>query len=198
MKKKGKIIGVDMDDVLIEFNKHFCLYHNRLYGTTLEKKDIFSFDLTEVWQAPREVIVDRVLNFINSTDHDNALPVAGAIDAIKKLSKDNTLIVVTSRADELKEVTLKWLDTHFTGLFSQVVFTNSFPGNGKKKKKSEACKECSIEIFIDDAPEHIRDISTNGVHSLLLDNPWNQHELPPNVKRVYSWDEIVQYIASDK
>ena len=45
-------------------------------------------------------------------------PPAGALEALTRLSQDrHELVVVTSRQHVIQDVTLEWLDRHYSGLF---------------------------------------------------------------------------------
>jgi hypothetical protein len=51
--------------------------------------------------------------------HDpHRLPLAGAHEALSRLSAArHELVVVTSRQHVIQDVTLEWLDRHYSGLF---------------------------------------------------------------------------------
>ena len=87
------------------------------------------------------------------------------------------------------------INKHFPDLFKEIYFINYFHGAGKKRTKSEVCKELGIEIFIDDSLYHANDISSIGTPVLLLNTPWNQGEVKPPITRVYSWKEIVEKLS---
>jgi len=84
-----KLIGIDLDDVLLDFNTALCEWHNLKYGTSYTRADIFSFDLKDVWKCPQEETNKRIVEFYNSEFHPKALPVPGTVEAIKKLKQNN-------------------------------------------------------------------------------------------------------------
>ena len=45
---KSRIIGVDLDDVLLDFNDTLFAYHNRKYGTKCERKNNTDFYLEKI------------------------------------------------------------------------------------------------------------------------------------------------------
>lgn len=49
-------------------------------------------------------------------------------------------MVVTSRQFVIQKPTLKWLDLHYPGIFSEVHFGNHWALEGKSKPKSEICR----------------------------------------------------------
>ena len=58
--------------------------------------------------------------------------------------------------------------------------------------KSDVCKELGVEVMIEDSLSQAKEIAPCVRKIFLLDCPWNQGDLPMNVARVYSWDEIVE------
>lgn len=187
-------IGFDLDNVLLNLNDALCLYHNTTYGTKYEKEHMTSFELNEVWNCTKEEAIKRVFDFYQSPEHWNALPVNGAIEGIKNLKQYHNLHVITAKPEELKDKTSKWLNKHFPQMFDGIHFTNYYNGNGPKRTKGEVCRELNIEFFVDDFLENVNDVSSLGIPTLLFDAPWNHGEINPPIRRVYSWDEIVEIL----
>lgn len=193
MKRK---IGIDFDDVIFDFNRSYVEHHNKVYGTDMTRDRITDYMMEKVWNIPIEEIMPRIDKFCFSDDHFEVLPVEGSVKAIKELSKNNELIIITSRPDSKKDITLKWLEKNFNGFIGEVCFTNSFGGDvNKKRKKSSVCKELGIDIFIEDAPIYAKDVSDSGIPVLLIDAPWNKNVSGDLIKRVHSWDEIYSLLS---
>ncbi len=76
------VIGLDFDDVLMEFNGALCLFHNAQYGTSLTRADITSHHLKETWGCTQEEVIRRVNEFYRSLEHDLASPVVGAVEVL--------------------------------------------------------------------------------------------------------------------
>lgn len=193
-----KKIGFDLDDVLMDFNNSLCIFHNREYGTTYSRNDIFTFNLEKVWNCGREQAVRRVLDFYDSELHTNILPVIGAVDGILALKDSYDLYIVTAKPEALKDQTYRWLHKHFYHAFKDVYFTNHFLGEGPRRSKGEICRELGIDLFIDDSLENAYSIATVGVPVLLFDTPWNQEDVAPPIHRVKGWEQIVYEITAGK
>jgi uncharacterized HAD superfamily protein len=194
-KENQKVIGFDLDDVLLNFNEALAIYHNRNYGTNYERKDVSSFFLEKTWGCTREEAVNRIMDFYESPEHWGAKPVVGAVEAVRQLAQDHKLYIITSKPETLRERTLEWINTHFPGVFEDIHFTNHFNGDGIRRTKGEVCLELGVEVFVDDAPHYLESIVSHGVPALLFDTPWNQEYMDPKVTRVYSWEEIVEKIS---
>lgn len=194
--KKSKIIGFDLDDIILDFNNSLRGYYNEMYQTDYKREHMTSFYLDKVWGLPQNEMADRIRRFYNHEVHWATPPVPGAVESIKKLSGDHKLIVITAKPETIRQKTEEWLSRHFSNVFESLHFTNHFIGDAAKRKKSEVCLELGVEVFVEDALHNAVDVAGAGIPVLLLDAPWNQGEIPSGVTRVFSWDEIVEKLNS--
>lgn len=193
--QKKRAIGIDLDNVLLDFTATFLNYHNAVFNTNFRREDMFNYQLGEPLGCSEEEAEKRILDFYETDFHWNAFPVGGAPEAIKQLSKNNSLVVVTSKPQRLKEKTLVWISKHYGDVFSEIFFTNQFHGDGAKKTKGEVCGELGVSVFIDDHIECAEDVAREGIKVLLLNEPWNQKDLMPGITRVNSWEDILKELS---
>ncbi|MEX0934903.1 MAG: hypothetical protein WDZ70_01075 [Candidatus Paceibacterota bacterium] len=186
-----RTIGFDLDDVLLNFFEALQIFHNNKYDTNYRREHITSYYIDELWGCEPDEATQRILEFYQSEAHQNAVPVEGSIEAVKKLSSTNELIIITSKPEDLRELTKRWLDEYFPNIFDDIYFTNHFAGSGEKRPKGEMCKQCGVDVFIDDALVHARSVAEIGIPVLLFDTPWNQEKISPPITRVHSWEEAV-------
>ena len=194
------VIAVDFDDVVMNFNFGFMNFHNLRYGTNLTYDRLINYDNWEVvYGSDAKTMVERALEFYHSDEHQLVEPVVGAIEAIKELSKDYSLQIVTSRPERVRGHTTSWLERHFPTLFHDYHFTNIYAATAGSKpiKKAEVCHSIGARALIDDALRHAREVSLAGIPVLLPDRPWNQTETLPNIHRMHSWDDIVNWIRAN-
>ena len=189
----AKMIGVDLDDVLMACNEAICIWHNANHGTSYTKNDVFSYEFNRVWGCTTEEALARVREFFHSEEHFCALPVMGAVSGLRFLGEEN-IHIITARPLTVSGLTTRWLEKHFPDMVGRIHFVGKEEGDcHHQTTKPEICKSLGIEIFVDDALVHARGVAATGIPVLLFDNPWNQvDELPKNVERVYSWDEIIE------
>lgn len=193
IQKKKKVIGIDLDDVLLDFNPALYAWHNALYNTTFKYEDITSYFIEDILQCTRDEVFAKITEFYQTNEHARILPIPGALEAVKNLNQNHTLIVVTSKPDYLRPLTTKWLEKYFPNIFQTIHFTNHFLGDeSNRRTKSEICKELGIEVFIEDGPSHALDVATVCETVFLFNRPWNQVDVAPPIVRVSSWEEIVQ------
>ncbi len=186
-----RTIGVDFDDVLHDFNNSFHAYHNKKYGTSVKRQDMVHYDFEKIWGCTRDEAIAKVHQFYRTSEHDDTMPLEGSQEVIRLLSLKYNLHIITSRLEEIKGLTLAWLERHFSGAFSSVEFTNHYgSSSGAKRTKVAICAQLSVDLMIEDSLEHAHAISACGIPVVLIDCPWNQGALPANVYRVASWKEI--------
>jgi len=137
----------------------------------------------------------RIVDFYHSELHDNTRPMYGAPQSVRELKdREHIVVVITSRPDFIKERTLSWIDRHFEDSFDHICFTNLYLGKSNVKSKAKACQELNVDVFVDDFISYATDVAKNGTRTLLLDAPWNQGELHPNITRVRDWNHILEIL----
>ncbi len=195
----GKIIAVDIDEVLAGFIDYFVEYHNLTYKTSVTKDKVYTFDLEEVFGVTHEEISSRMIAFGEQGHNIKMKPVEGAVEGVDELLKRGyELHLVTSRPGVIEKDTRAWIEIYFKGKFTGLhhAFNQKIHKEGSKKKKWEICKKIGAEILIDDFLANALSCSENGIKVFLMDAPWNQTEhLPENVLRVKSWEEIIKKLT---
>lgn len=193
--KEKRVVGLDFDDVLVDFCPAILEHHNKIYNTSFVKEDARHFHFEEIWNCTREEAVEEIGEFLKDTK--NVLPVSGAIEGVKELARDNDLLIITGRSDTTSLYVEEWVAKHVPGIFKEIIYTNQFRGE-KRMSKAEFCKLHNVAVFIDDFMNTSKDLSSAGVPMLLMDAPWNQGELPNLVTRVKTWNEILQFLSEHK
>jgi uncharacterized HAD superfamily protein len=192
-----RVLGVDFDDVLVKSGEALARFHNKEYGTSYTKKDVTTYDLSDIWKCTPEEARRRIDEFVSSDFHREADAVFGAYDSLKLLSDFYDIAIVTGRRErEHRDRTVEWLTENFLGLYREIHFTShDDPDLSRRRLKSDVVKELGISAFIDDARGFAADVAASGVPVLLFDTPWNQGAVPKGVTRVFSWEEIVSHLA---
>ena len=190
-------IGIDLDNVLADFQTTWLEFHNTHYGTALANEDVTNYDYGPIIGIPPEEVVRRIYEFYDSAEFEDIVPEPGAADAVKTLSGKYGLYIVTSRPDRTANRTNKWIDTYLGGLIDEVILTNQFSTDHDGKiTKATICKKYKIPLFIEDGPKYVDEVAHAGIPVLLLDQPWNQKvEESERVIRVRDWDEIVKEVG---
>ncbi|MEX0933962.1 MAG: hypothetical protein WD003_01740 [Candidatus Paceibacterota bacterium] len=192
---KKKIIGVDLDEVLMDALTPTCHFLNKHYNAEITRADVFAHDFAAVWEQGLEEIATRMEEFYASPHHDEGVPISGAVVAIDALKDTHELHIITARPSSAKEVSVRWLEKHFPNTFKSVHFTKHYY-NETSKSKGDICRELDISIFIDDAPHNVDDVAPVVEKVFLMHSPWNKEYTPAhtNVARVHSWKEIREFL----
>ena len=196
---KQKVIGVDFDDVLMDFNGALCAWHNTHYGNTYTRADVQSYLLKDIWGCTYEESVKRIDAFFDSPAHMSALPVPGAIEAMRRLYKSYEVVVITGRPECTRDITTVWIEKYLPGLSHDIYFTSHFHDSpGGKVSKVTLCKKFGVSVFVEDMLIHARSLSYAEIPVFLYDVPWNQGDLPWNIRRMFGWDKILENILLEK
>ncbi len=196
MFTKKSPIGIDLDDVVIDFNTALCEWHNRHYGTACGRDEVVEYHLAPRWNCSAEEAVRRCNEFCFSKAHASILPVSGAAEAMRALKQNHFLVAISSRPEEMRGLTIDLLRTHGLLQFGDMYFLGHYHDTGRASpSKAEICKRIGVKVCIDDSLSHVQDITAAGIPALLFDCPWNQGELPTFATRVFSWSDILREIV---
>jgi len=153
-----------------------------MFGVRLEQRDIVHFDY---WRCGITKEQDQlVFARFHKTECETVVPIDDAVDALRSLSDRFEIHIVTGRPPETRRLTVNWLKKHNIP-YDRLDFLH---------RKGES--QVNFEAFVDDHRETAYAMAGRGIHSFLLDYPWNQSDTtdPPNLIRVQSWKELLPYI----
>eukprot|EP00392_Amoebophrya_sp_AT5.2_P018559 g19121.t1 len=160
--KKRIVVAVDLDEVLGRFLHALCGYHNASYQTNLIKErvnpfpetclkecDTCSYRFCDVWGGSNEEATEKVHAFFETDYFKEHLEVLqDAQSVLRKWAITSTstspfdFFVVTSRQHVIIPETKRWLETHFPGVFQDVLFGNHWArGNAELGQMVEGNKD---------------------------------------------------------
>ena len=188
----SKIIGVDVDGVLLKWEEAF---DNFMAGQGLTKKDQGHFDLRKHYpEVPAEALNTYISVFNESAYMRYLEPMDGAVEYVTKLAEEGyRFSVVTSqtlnkvansaREDNLKEV--------FGDVFEDFTFLETGQGKYFALQKFDMGT-----IWIDDKPDNVESGKVLGLVPILLDLPHNRsyNNKQMNIQRANSWKDIYDII----
>lgn len=179
-------IGLDLDGVVFDQITAMSLVavENGLPAFTAE--DIYMPQIDQIYNYTAE---QTKAVFDNPRAYELMQPIAGATDTIGMWRRWARVFLITSRPHELVgEVTVASLGKY--GI------THDGLEFCKGHEKGRICAKKGIDVYIEDILKNANDIARYIPDVLLLDYPWNQGELAPNVVRVTSWESIRVHISS--
>jgi uncharacterized HAD superfamily protein len=185
-------IGVDLDECLSEFVFSFLNFHNHKYGTDFDKKYIWTYEFEDLIGTTSDEVLNRVNEFYGTNFFREVPVVWGSRDAVRELSSENELFIITARPNYISKDTERYLDHHFHDVFSDITYTNQYGGSGVVRTKSEVCEYLGVSFMVEDNLSYARACSGAGFPVYLLDRPWNQNGgLIEGVTRVSEWADIL-------
>ena len=188
----SKIIGVDVDGVLLKWEEAFDDF---MAGQGLTKKDQGHFDLRKHYpEVPAEALNTYISVFNESAYMRYLEPMDGAVEYVTKLADEGykfsvitsqTLNKVANRAreDNLKEV--------FGDVFEDFTFLETGQGKYFALQKFDMGT-----IWIDDKPDNVESGKVLGLVPIILDLPHNRsyNNKQMNIQRANSWKDIYDII----
>lgn len=187
-------LGIDLDDVIVDFFPSFFTFYNKKYEKNFNIEKMDSYYIWEIGIGKnREEAIKLIDEFYDSLEFDLMPLSPGAGEAIKKLSNLGfDIFIITSRPLRFKNKTEKFLKKYFSDVPFEIKYSTGL--EEQRETKAEICKKLGINVIIEDAPNYAKICALNGIKTLLLDRPWNQNLEHENIKRVYNWGEILEKI----
>lgn len=191
-------IAIDIDEVLAETLEAFLDYHNKKYKTSFCKEQFYTYDWWEIMNISVKKILDRFYDFIKTDHGSNIVPVEGAVETIKYLSKNNKLSLITGRPKKIFKETHDWINRYFPKCIEEIHFTGDYVNPIKNITKGNICKQINASFIIEDVPRYSENCAQAGVDVFLFDRPWNQGvEQNDKIRRVYSWKDIASKLDNN-
>jgi uncharacterized HAD superfamily protein len=190
MEKKK--IGIDIDEVVVNFIKNYLEFHKEKYNLNFPIEKITSYKFWETGLFEDRDSAIRMIKLFQESEHfDNLDFIDGFEDAFVFLTNNFDIFFITSRPEYLKDKTNNFFNTSFLNSVFEIIFSGDFFGGGKTK--SEICGELGIKIIIEDNADYALDCAENGIKVFLLDKPWNKnYEKHENIIKVDNWEEILE------
>lgn len=189
-------IGVDCDDVLAVFVSNLAEELYTRFGLDFSKEKLTpSFSYLDELLGDNAYVLSELLTDSNYILGMNV--VEGVRKGIEELVfSGNELYVITARVVTPYLYTVTWLENNFGKVFSEVFYS------GERKigrcSKGEIAKLLELDLHIDDNSEHIENVSSFGIQTVVFgDYHWNQEVKGGSlIKRANSWPELVDYVKS--
>lgn len=175
------IIGVDLDDVLWDLLDAWLQRYNSIVDANVKPDDITSWNIEQYILPNTKEILFYILE--QKDFWDTVRPMNGAVEALYRLVNDGYNIYIVTASDyRTIPAKLKCFFRLFPFIRQdQVVVT-------KEKQLLD------LDVMIDDNPENLCHASYD---KLLFDRPSNQWVDKEDLKRVYTWAEIYQFIKDN-
>jgi uncharacterized HAD superfamily protein len=172
---------LDIDDVLSDTTPFMLSELNRRHGTDYRVDDMNAFYLWDAFNIPAQHVVELIL----SVEFQRGCPpLNGAAEATHRLKAAGYEVwLVTARPLEMHPMTLEWLTE---GGFA---YDNLVMGLAGSAKTSVFPRRATIAC--EDRADAAAAFADHADVVYLFSKPWNRDgELPANVRKITSWDEV--------
>ena len=189
------VVAIDIDDVIFPFVPEILKHFNTRSGADLSLDDFTVYHFSQVWGSTEDEANAIVAEFL-SQDVVHLQPIAGAQKAFAELNREFTIVLVTARNGLFAPSTRQWLQSHFEGLFKDVIFAGNSHDTLIYREKGMICKELGAVVLIDDNPSNLQSALDYGIDALLFGaHKWNEvHALPEHTVRCDTWEEVVSHV----
>lgn len=186
MKDLKLVIGVDLDSTLIKTNA--ASVAATALGHPHKDADVTMWNHLNFPDDLRKRIMEYFVNPIFMCDQ--AEPIAGAQETIKRWAEaGHTIVLITARDESIRERTLEMVNR----LFPEIKDIN-FVGMDKSKKDVMIAKK--INFWVDDAETGIIDSMSLGISTIMVSNKFTKYNWP--LKTHQGLSDIVKAISDIK
>ncbi len=180
-----KIIGIDIDGVVANSQPVIIAKLNKYFGTGYTLADFANFRPKKMFGINRAQL-DKLIMTWELEIIQEAAPYPGAVPGINELAGDFEIHLISARSPKYLDQTAAWLKSH------EIPFSRlKLLGQHDKRR---ACLDLGVDLFIEDSKKNAIQVSSCGIPVLLMNATYNRGRLPGMVTRVFSWNEIKDYI----
>jgi len=187
--KDLKSICIDIDGTLTD-PYFFIPILNEILGMSLTQDDYTSINWNDTY-GPEHSQMYKTFDTEYSYVYDKPVLQKGAKEVIDWLiNKGLDVHYVTARSSEIHDITAAWVKK--VGLDPEKLI--SLSGNGAKV---DTAKKLNCDLFIEDDPTNVVNLSKAGIDVIVLDCNYNKGIEGPRIKRLFSWNEIGEYLKNN-
>lgn len=184
-------IGIDLDNVIIDYIGGFCRFYNDKEGADFSIDDFTSYNIWEIIGGTRWKAVNLVKEFYYSDFFDKIELIEGAREGLIELSEKHDPYIITARFKYSQEKTNKFFDKCFSDISLKTFFTGFV---NARRGKPKLCKKLGVNLMVEDSIDYALAIAERGIRVLLFERPWNKDGSGienKNITRVKTWGDIL-------
>lgn len=184
----NKKIGIDIDDVILDFAGAFLEYFNREVGTNYVRSDLTGFydNLSITVPAYYGKSMRQMFDEFPLSEEFKDMPfIPGALPAIQYLTENYDVSFITARqiTESQDHVYNTWSANELP--MDKIYF---------RRDKGVMVKQLGVDVMIDDADHNLERIinTVPTTRVLLFNQPWNQSA---PYERVSGWPELLEELS---
>jgi len=176
------IIGLDLDGVIIDHTQNKIKKAKEL-GYFIKANETPSGKLKKLISLTDYRLIQK---FIYNEGTSSAKPMEGVLKAVKNLSKNHQIVIVSRRAKESRKIALDWLEKHgFLNYIKRknIYFVKSDPD------KNMVAKHLKTNLYIDDKLKVLRSLKDVPV-KILFDYFNVVRRTNKEIKKIKNWQML--------
>lgn len=179
-------ICIDIDGTITS-PYHFISYLNEMYNKNVKDEDCTTVHWSKLFDEDSETMIEKFHErYMHS--YEEAEVVENAKEIIQELSEDNDIYFVTARGEELKDITLRWLNKNELSNIKVYMLGSAY--------KIDKAKELKCDIFIEDNPLNAMQLAKEGIKVFLIETNYNKEIQHENIIKVKDWRHIKEIVEN--
>lgn len=177
-------IGIDIDGTIKDTQSAAVQVYNEALNRKVKREDIKEFYLDKAYGLSKKEGA-HLWRKLEHKIYSLAVPLPDAAEVLTQLRQQGHEIhFITARPGKprIVEITKTWLNKH------------GFPYNGKNlnmsaQNKAEVARRLGIDLFFEDAPQHLDRLVEAGIPTVIVDAVYNR-DYPHDLPRITSWKQV--------
>ncbi|MFC7441373.1 5' nucleotidase, NT5C type [Laceyella putida] len=182
------ILGVDIDGTIKDTQRAAIEVHNRVLKRDVKQEEVKEFYLDKAYGlTPKEA--SRLWRKLEEEIYSLGIPLQHASEVLNELVKQgHQVYFITARPGfpNIVQVTKAWLKKHGFPYTGDNLIMNS-------QDKARKAKELGVELFFEDAPNHIENLVKHHVPTVIVDAVYNR-KMPKEIKRITDWRQVYDLV----
>lgn len=178
------IIGVDIDNTIKDTHRAAVEVYNQKLNQAVKVEDVKEFYLDKAYGLTRHE-GRKLWRSLEEEIYQLGIPLTNAVKVLNELAVEgHRIFFITARpkTKNIEVITRKWLKKY------------GFPYTGDNlvmnaQDKAKAARKLGIELFFEDAPNHLENLVRNQVPVVIVDAVYNQ-DFPVSLKRITDWEQV--------
>ncbi|KEJ02326.1 5' nucleotidase, NT5C type [Clostridium botulinum] len=178
-------ICIDIDGTITE-PYYWLEISNKYFKKNIKPEDITVYNIEDVLGITEEEYMKFYEKYKVRIHTEEKLR-QGAKKVLNELNKYHNIYFITAREKSLEVLTKSYLINHSIKFRDLYVLGSHY--------KVDKAKELNCDIFIEDNPSNVVELSEAGFKVILLDTNYNKHiKENENIIRISHWDEVYNIV----
>lgn len=185
-------LGVDIDGTIKHTQRAAVEIFNRELGRTVKPEDVTDFYLDRAYGLQKREGA-RLWRTWEHEIYSLGIPLENAAEVLRDLcQKGHEVAFITARPGkrQIHQVTKEWLEKYDFPYDGHNLYMNS-------QDKSKVALNLGVELFFEDAPQHLDKLVKAGVPTVIVDASYNR-DYPHPLPRIHRWSEAYELIAASQ